>query len=207
MATRKSKTAAKAKPDWERTPREVEAIEKVFTERVEGVPRLKLVNTEEGVRFAADHPDQTAGAALLMEAIATTDADFFAGFVMQLAKAGGGELDAHQLNFMLAVVKGIKPRNQEEAMLAAQMAAIHNAAMKFSRILADAETIEHRDSAERTLNKLTRTFAAQLEALKRYRAGSEQGVTVQHVNVSEGGQAIVGNVTQGQQGTRVKSTS
>ena len=36
-----------------------------------------------------------------------------------------------------------------------------------------------------------------MEALKRYRAGGEQKVTVQHVSVSEGGQAIVGNVTQG----------
>jgi len=36
----------------------------------------------------------------------------------------------------------------------------------------------------------------QMEALKRYRTGGEQKVTVQHVSVSEGGQAIVGNVTQ-----------
>jgi hypothetical protein len=49
---------------------------------------------------------------------------------------------------------------------------------------------------ERALNKLARTFAMQMEALKRYRTGGEQKVTVQHVSVSEGGQAIVGNVTQ-----------
>jgi hypothetical protein len=36
-----------------------------------------------------------------------------------------------------------------------------------------------------------------MEALKRYRTGGEQKVTVQHVSVSDGGQAIVGNVTQG----------
>ena len=35
-----------------------------------------------------------------------------------------------------------------------------------------------------------------MEALKRYRTGGEQTVTVQHVNVGEGGQAIVGNLTQ-----------
>jgi hypothetical protein len=79
------------------------------------------------------------------------------------------------------------------------MAAVHTATMNFSRTLAEAEYIEHRDSAERTFNKLTRTFVSQLEALKRYRAGGEQTVMVQQVNVSEGGQAIVGNVTQGQQ--------
>ena len=32
--------------------------------------------------------------------------------------------------------------------------------------------------------------------MKRYRTGGEQKITVQHVSVSEGGQAIVGNVTQ-----------
>jgi hypothetical protein len=36
----------------------------------------------------------------------------------------------------------------------------------------------------------------QMEALKRYRNGAEQKVTLQHVSVAEGGQAIVGNVTQ-----------
>jgi hypothetical protein len=41
----------------------------------------------------------------------------------------------------------------------------------------------------------------QMEALKRYRTGGEQKVTVQHVSVSEGGQAIVGNVTQPAGGT------
>ena len=35
-----------------------------------------------------------------------------------------------------------------------------------------------------------------MEALKRYRTGGEQKVTVQHVTVNEGGQAVVGNVSQ-----------
>src|SRR3984957_10257646 len=52
------------------------------------------------------------------------------------------------------------------------------------------------DSASNAFNKLARTFAMQLEALKRYRTGGEQKVTVQHVTVGEGGQAIVGNVNQ-----------
>jgi hypothetical protein len=41
--------------------------------------------------------------------------------------------------------------------------------------------------AVRAFNKLARTFAAQLEALKRYRTGGEQKVTVEHVTVNEGG--------------------
>ena len=56
-------------------------------------------------------------------------------------------------------------------MLAAQMAVIHTATMTFARRLANVETIEQQDSAERALNKLARTFAMQMEALKRYRTG------------------------------------
>ena len=81
-------------------------------------------------------------------------------------------------------------------MLAAQMAAVHVATMTMGGRLAHSETIEQQDSAERAFNKLARTFTTQMEALKRYRTGGEQKVTVQHVSVSEGGQAIVGNVTQ-----------
>ncbi len=97
---------------------------------------------------------------------------------------------------MLSVIKGIKPNDQLEAMLAAQMAAVHRAAMTFAKRLAGVETLPQQDSAERALNKLMRTFTTQMEALKRYRTGGEQKVTVQHVSVSDGGQAIVGNVTQ-----------
>ena len=42
-------------------------------------------------------------------------------------------------------------------------------------------------------NKLTRPFAGQVSALKEYRSKGEQKMTVQHVHVAEGGQAIVGN--------------
>ncbi|MGJ0507227.1 MAG: hypothetical protein ACR652_08840 [Methylocystis sp.] len=75
------------------------------------------------------------------------------------------------------------------------MAVIHTATMIFGRRLGSVENLQQQDSAINGLTKLTRTFAAQLEALKRYRSNGEQKVTVQRVNVSEGGQAIVGNVS------------
>jgi hypothetical protein len=98
---------------------------------------------------------------------------------------------------MLSVVKGIEPKDQLEAMLAAQMAAIHVSTMTFARRLANSTTDQGRENAERTLNKLARTFTTQMEALKRYRTSGQQRVTVEHVTVNEGGQAIVGNVNTG----------
>src|ERR1700722_16465954 len=101
---------------------------------------------------------------------------------------------------MLAMLKGIAPKDEVECMLAAQMAAVHIATMTFARRLARVDNIPQQDSAERAFNKLARTFAVQMEALKRYRTGGEQKVTVQHVTVNEGGQAIVGAVSQAQGG-------
>jgi hypothetical protein len=135
---------------------------------------------------------------LLMEAIGTNDLDFMNGVVRQLAHVvgRGGKIDEGELSFILSMVKGVQPRDEVEAMLAVQMAAVHIATMRSARQLADVENIPQQDSAERVFNKLARTYVTQMEALKRYRTGGEQKVTVQHVSVSEGGQAIVGHVTQ-----------
>ena len=67
------------------------------------------------------------------------------------------------------------------------MAAVHNATMTAARRLAHVDTISQQDSASNMLNKLGRTFAAQVEALKKYRSSGEQNIKVQHVTVNEGG--------------------
>ncbi|MGM0584951.1 MAG: hypothetical protein ACQEUZ_09910 [Pseudomonadota bacterium] len=84
-----------------------------------------------------------------------------------------------------------------EAMLAAQMGAVHMAMMQASRRLTNADLLPQYDSALKAMDKLARTYAQQMEALKRYRTGGEQKVTVQHVTVNDGGQALVGNVGRG----------
>jgi hypothetical protein len=124
-----------------------------------------------------------------MEALGTTDVDFVNGLLQQLANVGtkGREVDEHGLNFLLAIVKGIAPRDEIEAMLAAQMAAVHNATMTLARRLNHVKEIPQQDSAERTFNKLCRTFAVLVETLKRYRSGGEQTVRVEHVTVNQGG--------------------
>jgi hypothetical protein len=53
-----------------------------------------------------------------------------------------------------------------------------------------------RNDAQVAMNKFARTYIMQMDALKRYRSKGEQKVTVQHVTVSDGGQAIVGDVHQ-----------
>ena len=54
-------------------------------------------------------------------------------------------------------------------------------------------------------NKLSRTSATLLEALNRHRGKGQQKVTVEHVHVHAGGQAVVGMVETPGGGDRPKS--
>ena len=139
-----------------------------------------------------------------MEALGTANHDFASGLVSNLVNIGSPsrEVDERGTNFALSIVKGVQPKDEVEALLAVQMAAVHLATMTFARRLAHVENIPQQDSAERAFNKLARTFACQVEALKRYRNGGEQRVTVKHVTVNDGGQAIVGSVSGDTRGTK-----
>ena len=47
------------------------------------------------------------------------------------------------------------------------------------------------------MTRLSRTYLAQMDALKKYRTKSQQTVRVERVTVHDGGQAIVGDVNHG----------
>lgn len=206
-AARASEAAAVAKP-YEPTPDEKAAMQ-ALRRRKTNAPRLKAAETKAGIELSVDHPDPAHGQALLMRALGTGEVDFFAELLLQVGRACADhdKVDEKRVNFMVAVIKGIEPKDQLETMLAAQMAAVHSLTMDFASRLANAYDLVQRDSAERTLNKLARTFAALVETLKRYRSTGEQKVTVEHVTVNEGGKAIVGNVMQGGPGASKKSES
>jgi hypothetical protein len=161
-------------------------------------PSVKVLDNGGSKSIVPNHPDAFVARGLLMEAVGTGSAEFFDALIYQLANASAtdGQINSTDLNFMLSVIKGVGSNDQLVTMLAAQMTVVHLATMRYGRLLANAENIPQQDSSERTLNKLARTFVNQLEGLKRYQTGGEQKVTVQHVSVNEGGQAIVGNVTQ-----------
>ena len=158
-------------------------------------PRIKALETEDHMLVTLDHPDKKVGHALLMKGIGTGDPDFYRGILHQITDRGfGREVVVEEVNFMLAVIEGLAPRNQFETMLAAQMAAVHVAAMKNAAELLCFESFPQRDNAERAFSRLTRTFAMQLDTFSRLRAGDAQTVT--HVSVNDNAQAIVGNITQ-----------
>ena len=74
------------------------------------------------LEIAPDHPDTAVAQIVLSRAMGTTDSCFYSTILTQLANASGtGPVpDREQLNFLLAVIEGIEPRDQLEAMLAAK---------------------------------------------------------------------------------------
>ncbi len=100
--------------------------------------------------------------------------------------------------FMVAAISEIKPRDGIERMLAVQIAATHVALIRAGRWMANADNLEQVKAHTTGYNKLARTYSLQMEALRKHRNGGKQTVTVQHVNVEGGGQAIVGNVQAGE---------
>jgi hypothetical protein len=124
---------------------------------------------------------------------AVNEALFRHGFLtLNPSEADDGAKDMR--GFLPAIIREIAPRDGVERMLAVQMATTHIAMIRQGGRIANADQLPQFEAHERAYNKLARTYAHQVEALRKYRNGGKQTVTVQHVNVADGGQAIVGNV-------------
>jgi hypothetical protein len=130
-----------------------------------------------------------------MADVGTKDADFFWGICSQLFGAIPKD-DVIGLKFAFSFIKNFEPRDHIEAALATQMSIVHEQIMRFARRVANAGNERELIVCETICTKLSRTFTSQMDTLKRYRATSDSGPTVQNVSVRDGGQAIVGSVTQ-----------
>ena len=110
------------------------------------------------------------------------------------------EIIAQETNASMAAILEIDPQDSIELMLATQMVTAHNVTMEMSyrALLTEGQTHEAVNYNVNRMTKLMRTYMAQMEALNKYRNKGKQQITVQHVNVNDGGQDIVGDVTQGE---------
>ena len=105
--------------------------------------------------------------------------------------------EAKNLRIVRAVelFESIAPQNGPEAMLALQMLAANSAAMQcFSRAMIPNQFVAPFDTYLRNGAKLMAAFQHHMETLNKLRGTGHQKVTVEHVNVASGGQAIVGSV-------------
>lgn len=111
-----------------------------------------------------------------------------------------------QMEATVRAMQGIAPADELEGMMVAQMIAAHNSAMEcYRRAMLGEQTFEGRTQNLNYAAKLSRTWATMLHALNKHRGKGQQKVTVEHVNVHSGGQAIVGNVEPPGGGSRAKT--
>jgi hypothetical protein len=150
-------------------------------------PRFAVDRQEGGptqMAPAGVHAD--AAAARMLNALGITDLDLAERLMMQIVtvthlQSSNEPVVEKNLNAALAAVTGIAPRDEAEAMLAAQMIGVHWLAMDLLRKANDRARL---NDAGNMAVKLLRTFTTQLEALKRYRSAGEQRVVVQHQHVN-----------------------
>jgi hypothetical protein len=96
----------------------------------------------------------------------------------------------------LEVLREMDSKNATEAMLAVQMFGVHNAAAMFlHRAMTEGQTFEGTDANVLRATRLMRLFTEQLEAMAKLKGkAGQQKVTVEHVHVHSGAQAVVGVV-------------
>lgn len=100
------------------------------------------------------------------------------------------------VNGALAMMADIAPVNAIEGMLATQLIATHQAIMRLQAIAVSTPDPITSGKHLSLVAKLTKAFALTSETLDRHRGKAGQKIVVERVNVSEGGQAIVGEVNQ-----------
>jgi hypothetical protein len=107
-------------------PSELAMVERYLErQKKRTVPSMKVTKVAGKNMLAPDHQNEDVGNVLLMDALGTASLSFLNGILRQLVNVGcqGQDAQAADINFMLAMVEGVGPRDQTEAMLAAQMAA------------------------------------------------------------------------------------
>ncbi|MBX7134219.1 MAG: hypothetical protein K1X67_16220 [Fimbriimonadaceae bacterium] len=163
------------------------------------MPAVEVFDQEGVTQIRFSHHDQAFAGLELAHALGTTDAALLRGILHQLADASrlGGDVEAGRIDFGLSVLRGAKPQDPIELMLVTQMQAVHVAAMTSAKRLAGSTTVQAQDSNAACMNKCMRTFATQVEALKRHRSTADQKVVVQHQHVAISSQQAVVGIRQG----------
>ncbi len=108
-----------------------------------------------------------------------------------------GQLGVEATALALDAEIGMDPKNPVEQMLLHQMAVAHKASMDAaSKSFLAADPVDQ----TRFMNisaRMMEAFQRAALTLQRLRSGGNQKIVVQHVNVGQGGQAAIGNITTG----------
>jgi len=132
----------------------------------------------------------------MMETTGSPDIDFFKTILSQVSNILPDRDSEEASNFVAALMHGLKPSDETEGILIAQMAGTHNLIMEYMRrAVVPNQFLEAGNDYTNRAYKLMDIFLRQLETLEKYRGkSSQQKVIVEHVHIHEGGQAVVGHI-------------
>jgi hypothetical protein len=102
-----------------------------------------------------------------------------------------------EVNTKLEMMASLGPKDGFEGMLIAQMMMVFQKSVDLLYKSNGSESFEFSNSMLNQSIKLMKLYNQQLESLDKHRRGGKQKMTVEHINVSDGGQAIIGDVHQG----------
>jgi hypothetical protein len=136
--------------------------------------------------------------ARLNKALGTVSPDFVKSSLLQLqaaARSPLGTISETAINAALAMIEAAAPKDEIQGAVAVQMSCTHAAAMAILGKLDSGFGTERRIALfASAAARLMKTFAMQVEVLRRLRQCGHQFVRVEHVYINSGGQAIIGNV-------------
>lgn len=172
-------------------------------------PRLPVPRLEVGVDDRGHPAWRVAGVPVevgraRLRALFGTASDAFVdgqidALVHTLSQGLGRPPEQAQVEAALALIAGVRPRNELEAVLAVQIAATSAIALRLNRRLmkTDPAMADFLDAGI-IATKFMRAFAGQVEALAKLRKPPVQLVRVERINISDGGQAVIGNISRGE---------
>lgn len=190
----KKGTKKKAKK-VERSELEQKALEKWRERDKERVGPVKFKKIKDKtVTHVEEDPDKFWPQ--MMETVGSPDIDFFKNILSQVSSTLPKGDSEEVSNFIAALMHGLKPKDETEGVLIAQMVGTHNLIMEYmKRAMIPGQYLEAANDYTNRAYKLMNLFLKQVETLEKYRGkAAQQKVIVEHVHIHEGGQAVVGHI-------------
>ncbi len=192
--TKKKKTKSKTKSlvKKEYTDEEKARLAKHQERAGRKLVKFKTVKSDSrNPQIAIQNLDEPLLAVKMSEALGTADPDLQGHLLDQIVQTFRGtvssdgaenEATAAAANKTMAILTGIQPQDEIEGMLAVQMIGVHNMAMECMSRAVRTQWVNQQKDNINGATKLLRTFATQMEVLKKYRTGGQQKIVVEHVN-------------------------
>lgn len=162
-----------------------------------------LGKTERSGRHAPDI-GELPSSKLFQDAVSISERDILKHRIEEISQVlwfprNCSEKEKHiRIHRAIELLESISPSDGLETMLAVQMVGTHFAALEcLRRAMIPDQLLNAQDTYLRNAQKLMALCARQVETLNKHRGKGQQKVTVEHVSIAPGAQAIVGSVSTG----------